>query len=141
MKKLIAFTLVVVMVQFLFVGISKAAEPNAPRFDPNTFRGRVVVTKDANGVITSAKLESRRRGTWNIVFDEKGKELAEKMADKFVAVTGTVTTKDNEKWLTVEKYTEFQRPQGPHGPGDPNHPRAPGGPGSLRRGPGGEGGE
>jgi len=130
MKKLIAFTLVVVMVQFLFVGVSKAAEPNAPKSDPNTFRGIVVVTKDANGVITAVKLENRKHGTRNIVLDEKGKELGEKMADKLVSITGKETTKDGEKWLTVETYTEMRRPQGQRGPQDPNHPRGPGGPGS-----------
>ncbi len=136
MKKLIVFALMAVMVEFLFVGTSMAADPNRPKFDPNTFRGRIVVEKDTNGVITAVKLESRRMGTYNIVFDAKGKELAEKMADKFVAVTGTVTTKDNEKWLTVEKYTEMQRPQNRRGPRDPNRPRGPHGPDSPP--PGGE---
>lgn len=120
-------TLVAAMVEFLFVGISRAAEPNAPKFDPNTmFRGRIVVVKDANGVITAVKLENRRRGTFNIVLDEKGKELAEKMADKFVEITGTEITKDNEKWLTVEKYSEMQNPpMGRHGQGEPNRPGRP----------------
>jgi len=125
-------TLVAAMVEFLFVGISGAAEPNAPKlpkFDPNTFRGIIIVAKDVNGVITSVKLENRRRGTFNIVLDEKGKELGEKMADKFVEITGKETTKDNEKWLTVEKYSEMQRPpMGRHGPGEPNRPGRPGGP-------------
>lgn len=143
MKKLITLILMAATVEFLFVGVSNAQEPNAPkhepnapRFDPNMFRGRVVVVKDANGIITAVKLENRRRGTFNIVLDEKGKELGEKMVDKFVEITGTETTKDNEKWLTVEKYTEMQRP-GPRGPGDPNR-HGPGGP--PRGGPGGEGG-
>jgi hypothetical protein len=133
MKKLIMLTLVAAMVEFLFVDTSRAAEPNAPKFpkfDPNTmFRGRIVVAKDANGVITSVKLENRRRGTFNIVLDEKGKELGEKMADKFVEITGKETTKDNEKWLTVEKYSEIQPPpMGRHGPGEPNRPDRPRGP-------------
>jgi hypothetical protein len=145
MKKLIMLTLVTAMVEFLFVGISIAAEPNAPklpksraaepnapklpRFDPNTFRGIIVVAKDANGVIKSVKLENRRLGTFNIVLDEKGKELGEKMADKFVVITGKETTKGNEKWLTVEKYSEMQRPpMGQHGQGEPNRPGKPRGP-------------
>jgi hypothetical protein len=128
MKKLITLTLMAAMVEFLFVNISMAAEPNAPRFDPNMFRGRIVVAKDANGVITSVKLENRRRGTFNIVLDEKGKELGEKMADKFVEITGKETTKGDEKWLTVEKYSEIERPQGQHGQGEPNRPHRPGGP-------------
>jgi hypothetical protein len=129
MKKLIMLTLMAAMVEFLFVGISRAEEPNAPKFDPNMFRGRIVVAKDVNGVITAVKLENRRRGTFNIVLDEKGKELGEKMADKFVEITGKETTKDNEKWLTVEKYSEMQKPpMGRHDPGEPNRPDRPRGP-------------
>lgn len=127
-----------------FVGISKAADPNMPdrpRFDPNTIRGRVIVEKDADGNITAAKLESRRHGTYNIVLDEKGKELAEKMADKFVAVTGTVQTQDDQQWLTVEKYTEMRIPQR-RGPDDHNRPRRPRGPrGPDRPGEPDQGGE
>ncbi|MGA2914749.1 MAG: hypothetical protein ABSE89_01850 [Sedimentisphaerales bacterium] len=127
MKKLIVLT---IMAAMFFAGVSKAQEPNAPKqepnapkFNPNMFRGRIVVTKDANGIITSVKLENRRRGTFNIVLDEKGKELAEKMADKFVEITGKETTKDNEKWLTVENYSEMERPpMGRHHPDDPNNP-------------------
>ncbi len=129
MKKMIMLTLMAAMVEFLFVGISRAEEPNAPKFDPNMFRGRIVVVKDANGVITAVKLENRRRGTFNIVLDEKGKELGEKMVDKFVEITGTETIKDNEKWLTVENYSEMQRPMGGRrDPGEPNRPGRSGGP-------------
>jgi len=133
MKKLVMLILMAAMIGFLFVGVSKAREPNspkqepnAPKFNPNMFRGRVVVVKDANGVITAVKLENKKRGTFNIVLDEKGKKLAEKMADKFVEIIGTETTKDNEKWLTVETYSEIQRPR--HRPGDPNRPERPRGP-------------
>ncbi|PKL42283.1 MAG: hypothetical protein CVV39_08930 [Planctomycetes bacterium HGW-Planctomycetes-1] len=143
MKKLAI--LVFMAAVFGFVGVSIAQkphprfDPNRPKFDPNTIRGRVIVEKDADGNITAAQLESRRHGTCNIVLDEKGKELAEKMADKFVAVTGKTEIKDDQKWLTVEKYSEMQGPQGRRGPDDPNRPRRPRGP----RGPGGpdEGGE
>lgn len=127
--------LVLVAVVVGFVGVSQAADPNRPRFDPNTIRGRVIVEKDVDGNITAARLESRRRGTYNIVLDEKGKELAAKAPDKFVAVTGTVETKDDQQWLTVENYTEMRIPQR-RGPDDPNRPRRPRGP----RGPN-EGGE
>jgi hypothetical protein len=97
-----------------------SVEPNAPAQKEGaiSIRGRLVVTKDANGVITSVKVESRKTGTTNIVLDAKGKELAEKMAGKPVEVTGVESTKGSEKWLTVEKYAEMQRP-GPGGPGGP----------------------
>jgi hypothetical protein len=108
-----------------------SVEPNAaaPNAGTITVRGRLMVVKDANsGVITSAKLENRRTGTtYNIVLDAKGKELAEKAAGKPVVVIGVESTKGTEKWLTVEKFTEMQRP-GPGGPGGPGAPKAPGAP-------------
>ncbi len=106
-----------------------AVEPNAPakKAEAVTVRGRLIVIKDANGVIMSVKVESKRPEpkTVNIVLDAKGKELAEKMAGKPVEVTGVESTKGSETWMTVEKYGEVQRP-GPGGPGAPKAP-APGG--------------
>lgn len=96
----------------------KAKESNAPAAKERVVavRGRLIVVKDANGIIASVKLESRRPEprTINIVLDAKGKELTEKMAGKPVEVMGMETTKNNEKWLTVEKYTKVKRP----GPGN-----------------------
>jgi hypothetical protein len=87
-----------------------AVEPNAPakKTEAVTVRGRLIVIKDANGVITSVKVESKRPEpkVVNIVLDAKGKELAEKMAGRPVEVTGVESTKGSEKWLTVEKYGE-----------------------------------
>jgi hypothetical protein len=122
MKKLIMLVFSAMIVEFAFVGVSNAKDPNHPKFDPNTYFGRVIVTKDAKGDITLVQFESKRRGTFNIVLNEKGKELAEKMDGKMVVITGTVTVKDNIKWLTVEKYNELQRPLHRHGHGDPNGP-------------------
>ena len=179
MKKLVVLTLVAVLVAFVAVSFTQAAEPNKPDAnkpvkDPNapkanismnltkgvcpnmpdankpakepnapkanivlrlsvepnapaqkegaiTIRGRLIVTKDANGVITSVKVESRKTGTTiNIVLDAKGKELAEKMVGKPVEVTGVESTKGSEKWLTVEKFSELQkRPRAPRGPNTP----------------------
>jgi hypothetical protein len=109
-----------------------AVEPNAPvqKDGPVTVRGRVLVTKDANGVITSVKLDSRRSGITSIVLDAKGKELAEKMANKPVEIMGVQKTKGSEKWLTVEKFTELQRQ--PRTPGDANKPRKPQAPGNQK---------
>ena len=130
MKKLIIMFVMAAIIEFAFVGVCQAADPNMPKFDPNAIRGRVLVEKDANSIITAVKLENRRRGNWNIVLDEKGKELAETMANKIVTITGTEETKDGVKWLTVETFTELKRSEGRRGHGDPNQfrrrPSAPG---------------
>ncbi len=135
MKKMVLLTVMAAIVGFMFAGLSEAREPNLPprrdpnmsRFDPNMFRGRVVVSKDANG-ITAIRLENRRRGGFNIVLDEKGKELAA-LDGKFVEVIGKITIKDNEKWLTVENFKEMERPSmSRHRPGEPNNLPRRGGP-------------
>jgi hypothetical protein len=130
MKKLMILLVMAAMVNFAIVGVSKAADPNMPKFDPNAIRGKVAVVKDASGAITSIKIENKRRGDWNVVLDEKGKELAQ-MDGKYVHVTGKEETKDGQKWVTVESYKELKRPEGRRGYGDPNqmrrhHPGAPG---------------
>jgi len=123
MKKIVALSLMVAVVGFIFVSVSQA-EPNMPKFDPNAIRGRVVVTLNDSGTVTAVKIENRKQGGWNVVLDAKGLELAQ-AANKMVSVEGTVATQDGEKWVTVESYTEMKRPQGRgghrHG-GDPNGP-------------------
>jgi hypothetical protein len=140
MKKLVLLTLVAALAAFVAVSFAKAAEPNdvnKPAKGPNapakkdgmiTIRGKLVVTKDEKGVITSAKIERKKTGTThNVVLDAKGKELAETLAGKTVEVTGKETTKGEEKWITVEKFAEKQKS------GDPNKPRVPGGPGRKQK--------
>ncbi|OHB56720.1 MAG: hypothetical protein A2Y12_12740 [Planctomycetes bacterium GWF2_42_9] len=125
MKKLLILFVMAAIVELAFVNVSLAADPNMPKrmpFDPNAIRGRVLVEKDANGVVTAVKIQSRRTlGDYNVVLDEKGKELADTMASRIVQVEGKVEEKDGVKWLTIESYKELRRPQGR--PGEPNMPR------------------
>jgi len=110
MKKLIMLTLIAAMVMFLSVSVTKAADPNAPKVETVTVKGKISVTKDANGVVTAVHLYSMIKGRFNITLDAMGKELGEKMEGKMVEVTGIETAKDDVKWLTVEKYAEVQKP-------------------------------
>jgi hypothetical protein len=121
MKKLV---LLAVLAGFLSVSAVQAADPNAPAKEP-AVRGIVVVVKDASGAITSVQIENKKFGICNVVLDVKGKELGEKMVGKRVVVKGKVEEKDGKKWVTVESYTEIQRPQSPSGP------KAPGGKGGA----------
>jgi len=137
MKKAFVLSLMVAVLGSVFVSASQAADPNMPKFDPNAIMGRVLVVKDDGGTVTSIKVENRRRGSWNVVLDAKGLELAQ-IPNKMVKVEGTVATEGTEKWVTVESYTEMTRPQGKHDRGqrhpydpnnpppiDPNNPRPP----------------
>jgi hypothetical protein len=110
MKKLIMLTLIAAMVTFLSVSVAKAADANAPKVETMTVKGKISVTKDANGVVTAVKLHSMIKGMINITLDAIGQELGEKMDGKMVEATGIETAKDGEKWLTVEKYAEVQKP-------------------------------
>ncbi len=103
-------TLIAAMVTFLFASAAKAEDVNAPKAITITVKGKISVTKDANEVITAVQLRSTIRGKFNITLDAMGKELGEKMEGKTVEVTATETTKDGEKWLTVEKYAEVEKP-------------------------------
>ncbi|OHB56719.1 MAG: hypothetical protein A2Y12_12735 [Planctomycetes bacterium GWF2_42_9] len=122
MKNRITLMLVIAAVGAVFVSTSQA-ERNRPKFDPNAIVGRVVVTLNESGTVTAVKVENRRGGSWNVVLDAKGIELA-KAANKFVKVEGTVIAKDGENWVTVTSFTEMQRPAGRGGRhrGDSNGP-------------------
>ena len=114
MKKLTMLVLVVAVVVFASVSVTKAQDPNTPKAEPK-IRGKVVVVKDTAGIITAVQLESRKLGTYNVVLDAKGKELGAKMEGKRVEVKAVESVKGEAKWLTVESYTEIQRPEGKEG--------------------------
>ena len=111
MKKLGMLVLVVAVVGFVSVSVAKAQDPNTPKAKP-TIVGKVVVVKDAAGVITAVQLDSKRLGVLNVVLDAKGKELGEKMEGKVVGLKAVQSEKDGAKWLTVESYHEIQRAEG-----------------------------
>lgn len=73
-----------------------------------TLKGEVSVTRDDDKNIIEATLTADGND-YCITLDEKGKKLAAEMDGKQVEVTGTVTEKDDEKWLTVESYKEVPK--------------------------------
>ena len=111
MKKLAMLVLAVTVVGFVSVSFAKTQDPNTPKAKP-TMIGKVVVVKDADGVITAVQLDSKRLGTLNVVLDAKGKELGKKMEGKMVGVKAVESEKDGAKWLTVESYHEIQKGEG-----------------------------
>ena len=127
MKKLAMLVLVVAVVGFTSVCVADAQDPNTPKAQQKPFIGKVVVVKDADGVITAVQLENKKLGKYNVVLDVKGKELGEKMEGKLVAVKAVESVKDEQKWLTIESYREIQRAKGKDGKKGPDDKGATGG--------------
>jgi uncharacterized membrane protein len=111
MKKLIVLTLIAALVAFVYVGAAKAKEANEPEAKMVTVKGKVMVTKDAEGKVMAVMLHHMMNKI-NTTLDSKGMELGEKMEGKMVEVTGMEMTKDGQKWLTVEKYSEVEKKEG-----------------------------
>jgi hypothetical protein len=119
MKKCLVVTVLALLV---FAANAWADEPNQPKAPREpakhkiTIAGTVSVTKDKDGSITGVKFTTIRNIGYNITLDAKGKELAEKLAGKSAVVTGVPETKDQVKWLTVEKFASIANPPGPKSP-------------------------
>ncbi|HPS54279.1 MAG TPA: hypothetical protein PLP05_01645 [Sedimentisphaerales bacterium] len=139
MKKLM-LVLAVAVIGFVFVSITKAEDPNAPKAkdpnapkveDPNSQKaelkiiGKVIVVKDANGVVTAVKLENKKLGLYNVVLDEKGKEIGAKMEGKIIAAKAIESVQDEAKWLTVKAYRELPRRNGKDGNKGPSDKKGP----------------
>ncbi len=91
------------------------ADANAPagKTKPaiTKIEGAVSVTKDANEIKT-VKVTTKDKGVFNVVLNEKGKELGKKMGGKEAVVHGIVTEKNGEKWIDVHKFN-LPRPERP----------------------------
>jgi len=122
MKKCLVVTVLALLV---FAASTLAGEPNQPKVPKEpakhkiTVVGTVSVTKDKDGSITGVRLTTIRNVGYNITLDAKGKELAEKLAGKSAVVIGVPETKDQVKWLTVEKFASTATPPGPKSPKEP----------------------
>jgi hypothetical protein len=108
MKRYLIPAVVVATVLFLFTANTLAADPNTPVV-PKVIKGVVGVTKDKEGTITSVTI-THRALKYFVTLDEKGKEMGMKMDGKTVEARGIITVKDEQKWLTVEKYVQYQKP-------------------------------
>ena len=71
-----------------------------------TLTGIVGATWDEDDNLTGVTLIVGRT-RYQVVLDEKGKELAE-LDEKRAEVTGAVTEKGDQKWITVKTYKEVK---------------------------------
>ncbi|MGA2915509.1 MAG: hypothetical protein ABSE89_05735 [Sedimentisphaerales bacterium] len=113
MKKAVVLFTLCLFTAFV-VSSTFAAEP--PAKEPvKTVIGTVNVVKDANGVVKEIMLHTAMV-KYNIVLDEKGKELAA-LDGKKVKATGVVEVKGKAEWLKVHKFEEVTA--------EPPKPKAP----------------
>jgi hypothetical protein len=114
-KRLMALAGVVAVCMLLaIVSNVMAADANSPKGTPkekpkdNPIIGKVTVVKDNDGNITEIKVKMRRELIYQVVLDEKGKELGNTMADKRARIEGTVEIKGDVHLLTVKTFGEVK---------------------------------
>ena len=111
-KRMIGMVLVAAAVTVLMASVV-LADANAPAKPEPTVKieGTVSVVKDANE-IKEIKVTTKDKGVFNVVLNEKGKALGERMAGKEAVVHGIVTEKNKEKWIDVHRFNP-PRPERP----------------------------
>jgi hypothetical protein len=68
--------------------------------------GILKVVKDNDGNVAEITITAHKDLVYNVVFDEKSKEMVKNLADARVRVEGFVETKCDIKWLTVLTYDD-----------------------------------
>lgn len=98
----------VTMVGFLLAMCAQAIDADPNMAQQVTVKGKVVVVKDPSGLITSVKIIAQN-ATYFVILDENGNFLGTRMAGKDVVVVGMLRIKNNERWLTVERFAEQEK--------------------------------
>jgi len=95
----------------LLTGTCQAAEKKkaAAAETGEGIMGKITTTKTDVDAFTSIKLTTPKGEVYNITLDEKGKGVAKQYEGISVYLSGTVTEKDKEKWLTVTSIGEKKK--------------------------------
>ena len=72
--------------------------------EPVKVQGLVSITKNADGAITAVTLTAEDGAVYNVTLDENGMTLGAEMANEKVEVEGTISEKDGQKCITVQRY-------------------------------------
>jgi hypothetical protein len=96
-----------------------------PKDNESLVIGIVSVIKDNDGNIAEIKVKAHKELIYQIVLDEKGKEMGKAMADKRVRVIGALETKGDVKWLTVKTFSEVVKSEAKPTPKKPAGKPAP----------------
>jgi hypothetical protein len=119
-KRLIALVGVVAVCMLLaIVSNVIAADANQPKHTPketpkekskdtSLVIGIVTIVKDNDGNFTEIKVTAHKELVYQVVLDEKGKELGKTMLDKRARIEGLIETKGKVQWLTVKTFSELK---------------------------------
>lgn len=107
LSTLSTFSTAVILALLTTAQCAHAADKSNPK-GKVTVLGKVAVEKDGD-TIKSVKLTTSDGVVYHLTIDDKGKEVGKMYEGISVQVTGTETTKDKDKWLTVELIGEKKK--------------------------------
>ena len=111
-KKMVKMLGLALAATVLFALVAQAADANQPEQPKPVIvriQGTVGVVKDADGKVTSVTVTTKENEVYQVVLNEKGLELANKLDGKEAKVSGTVTKKDEQKWIDVHSFREVKK--------------------------------
>ena len=94
----------------LFSALMGALQINPALADEKTVTGRVFVSKDEKGNITSVVVSTKAGKKYSIILDDFGKKLGAGFDGKRVTVTGDMEEKDNVRWITLSDVKKADEP-------------------------------
>ena len=89
---------------FVVLVVMAVLHLNTMAVQSTTITGDIITTYDDDDNVVGAFLQTEDGSQYNITLNDKGKELAADYDGKTVEVTGTVSEKDDENWLTVVSF-------------------------------------
>ncbi|HLX63338.1 MAG TPA: hypothetical protein VKX17_18855 [Planctomycetota bacterium] len=93
------FSTAVLLALFVAAHSARAADKSNPK-SKVTVMGKVSVEKDGD-TFKSVKLTTTEGVVYQLTLDDKGNEVGKMYEGISVQVSGTESTKDKDKWLTV----------------------------------------
>ncbi len=103
-----AILTIIWIILFTAASVSVSAEDKAEMKKPETITVTGLISAvyddDYNVMKVVLKDEKDKDKIYNVTLDDNGRILGEIYNDEKVTVTGTLTEKNNEKWLKVQEY-------------------------------------
>jgi hypothetical protein len=109
-KNLVRLAIVLIAGTALLSTVCFAADQGSEPKSVKVVQGFVNVTKDANNVINKVTLTTKDKVVYDITLDVKGLELGKTMANKEVAVEGTISKEAGQETIKVMSFKAIEKP-------------------------------